>query len=57
VVLDINVGGEIAKNLRKLYCFMSDRLSEANIKRDPKMILEVIELMEELNQSWKAIAG
>jgi flagellar protein FliS len=56
-VLDINAGGEIAVNLRKLYCFMSNRLSEANIKRDPKMIQEVISLMEELNQGWKAIAG
>ena len=53
----MNAGGEIATNLRKLYCFMNKRLSEANIKRDPKMISEVIELMEELNQSWKAIAG
>jgi flagellar protein FliS len=56
-VLDMNAGGDIASNLRKLYSFMSKRLSEANIKRDPKMIREVIELMEELNQSWKAIAG
>jgi flagellar protein FliS len=53
----MNAGGDIASNLRKLYSFMSKRLSEANIKRDPKMIREVIELMEELNQSWKAIAG
>jgi flagellar protein FliS len=53
----MNAGGEIATNLRKLYCFMNNRLSEANIKCDPKMISEVIELMEELNQSWKAIAG
>lgn len=56
-VLDMNAGGEIATNLRKLYCFMNRRLSEANIKRDPNMIREVIELMEQLNQSWKAIAG
>lgn len=56
-VLDMNSGGEIAANLRKLYCFMNNRLSEANIKCDPQMIREVIKLMEELNQSWKAIAG
>ena len=56
-VLDIDAGGEIAANLRKLYCFMSTRLSEANVKRDPRMVREVITLMEELNQSWKAIAG
>jgi len=56
-VLDMDAGGEIASNLCKLYCFMNNRLSEANIKRDPKMIREVIELMEELNHSWKAISG
>ncbi|MFQ6035910.1 MAG: flagellar export chaperone FliS [Sedimentisphaerales bacterium] len=56
-VLDMDAGGEIATNLRRLYCFMSNRLSEANAKRDPQMIREVITLMEELNQSWKAITG
>lgn len=56
-VLDMDAGGEVATNLRKLYCFMNRRLSEANTKRDPQMIREVITLMEELNQSWKAIAG
>jgi flagellar protein FliS len=56
-VLDMGGGGEIATNLRKLYCFMSTRLSQANIKRDAGMIREVITLMEELNRGWKAIAG
>ena len=56
-VLDMDAGGEVAANLRKLYCFMNNRLSEANIKHDPQMIREVIKMMEELNQSWKAIAG
>lgn len=56
-VLDADAGGEIALNLRKLYCFMNRRLSEANTKRDSQIIREVITLMEELSQSWKAIAG
>ena len=56
-ILDTDAGGEIAANLRKLYLFIDNRLSEANIKRDPQMIREVITLMEELNQGWKAIAG
>ncbi len=56
-VLDINAGGEIATNLRQLYCFMIRRLSEANIKRDPRLVQDVIDLMDELNQSWKAITG
>lgn len=56
-VLDTEAGGEVAANLCKLYCFMNNRLSKANIKRDPQMIREVITLMEELSQGWKAIAG
>jgi flagellar protein FliS len=56
-VLDMDAGGEVAMNLRKLYLFMTRRLGEANAKRDPQMIREVITLLEELNQSWKAITG
>jgi flagellar protein FliS len=56
-VLDTDAGGEIATNLSKLYCFMNDRLSQANTKCEPQIIREVIALMEELNKSWKAIAG
>ena len=56
-ILDMNAGGEVASNLRKLYGFMTKHLTEANIKRDPQMIRDVIKLMEELNQSWKAISG
>lgn len=54
-VLDMEAGGEIASNLRNLYLFMNRHLSQANIKCDPQLVREVIKLMEELNQSWKAI--
>lgn len=57
MVLDTDAGGEIAMNLRKLYLFMNRRLTEANTKKDPEKIREVIKLMEELNKSWKAITG
>ena len=57
MVLDMEAGGEISANLRKLYVFMSKRLSEANIKLDPNIVREVITLMEELNVGWKAIAN
>ena len=56
-VLDMEAGGEIAQNLRKLYGFMGRHLRQANAKRDSQMIQEVINLLEELNQSWKAITG
>lgn len=56
-VLDMETGGEVAQNLRGLYLFMSRQLSQANTKRDPQMIREVIALLEELNQGWKVITG
>ncbi len=56
-ILDVDTGGEIATNLRRLYCFMTRRLSEANIKKDPRLIQDVIDLLEELNQGWKAVIG
>jgi len=56
-VLDMEAGGEIAKNLRSLYLFMSKRLHEANQKKDSNIIRELITLMEELNQGWKAISS
>ncbi len=55
-VLNMEAGGEVAVNLRKLYQFMISRLNMANIKKDPQMINDVINLLEELNQGWKAIA-
>lgn len=54
-VLDMEAGGEIALNLRSLYVFMTKNLNAANIKKDPQKIDEVIKLLEELNQGWKAI--
>jgi len=54
-VLDMDAGGEVAQNLRGLYNFMNRHLSQANVKRDPQMLREVISLLEELNQSWRAI--
>lgn len=56
-VLDIENGGQIAQNLRMLYHFMLRQLNEANLEKDPRKIQEVIDLLKELNQSWKAITG
>jgi flagellar secretion chaperone FliS len=56
-VLDMEAGGEVAVNLRKLYLFMNKQLIEANIQKDPRIIREIISLLEELNQGWKAISG
>ena len=55
-VLDLENGGDIATNLRKLYLYMNRRLNDANINMDVEIVKEVISLLEELNRSWKAIA-
>jgi flagellar protein FliS len=56
-VLDIDKGGQVAQNLRSLYNFMQRHLSQANIRKDPQMIQEVIGMLEELNYSWRAITN
>jgi flagellar secretion chaperone FliS len=56
-VLDMETGGEIANNLRALYMFMVRNIHEGNAQRNPAKLEEVIKLLEELNQSWKAIAN
>ena len=56
-VLDMERGGDIARNLRKLYNFMWQHLGQANVKSDTRMVGEVIDLLMELNEGWKAIAS
>ena len=54
-VLDMEAGGEIAVNLRKLYFFITRHLAKANSQNNPQLVQEVISLLEELNNGWKAI--
>ena len=56
-VLDMQAGGEVAQNLRALYNFMNKHLNQANKRSDAQAIREVINLLEELNQSWRAITA
>ncbi len=56
VTLNMDAGGDIATNLRALYLFMLRHLMKANIQRDPQMLREVIDLLEDLLSAWKAIA-
>lgn len=57
VSLDMEVGGEIAQNLRHLYMFMVRHLNTAHARNDPAPIREVIGLLEELNEGWKTITA
>lgn len=54
--LDMEKGGDIAKNLRTLYSYMSRILTEADMKRDVKMFDHVVNMLEELESAWKTMA-
>jgi len=55
--LQMETGGEIAQNLRRLYNFINRHLNEANLRRDPERIRDVIAVLEDLNEGWKAISA
>lgn len=55
-VLDVEAGGDVALNLRKLYDFMRRHILKAHVKNDPRMFRDVIDLLEELNESWRTIS-
>lgn len=51
--LDKDKGGEIAVNLERLYVFFLEQLSDANIKKDPKPLLEIKPLVIDLRNTWE----
>jgi flagellar secretion chaperone FliS len=53
--LDVKKGGEITGNLRSLYLYMIQRVTEADLKKDIRAFDEVIQMLEELESAWKAI--
>ena len=57
VCLDMEAGGEVAFNLRRLYVFMLRHLNQANVRRDAGMVREVIALLEELNEGWRVVTA
>lgn len=53
--LDMDRGREIAGNLRSLYEYMLSRLTVANLKNDPRIVAEVIELVRKVKSGWDQI--
>lgn len=54
VTLDMNAG-QFTKDLFNLYEFIKSKLVEANIKKDTKVIEEVLPLIEEVRDMWHEV--
>jgi flagellar secretion chaperone FliS len=55
VSLDMEQGGDIARNLFRLYMFFNDRLMEGNVRKETKPLIEVRGLMASLRDAWREI--
>jgi len=53
--LNMEQGGEIAKNLKSLYSYMFSQLIEANMEKKSEPVLSVIDLLKELRGAWLQI--
>ena len=53
--LDVKGGGKMAEKLYALYEYMCHRLLIANLKNQPELLDEVMELLRELNEAWSSI--
>ena len=53
--LNMDQGGEIAKNLKSLYSFMFSQLIEANMEKKTEPVLTVVDLLKELRGAWVQI--
>lgn len=53
--LDFEAGGDIARDLSRLYDFMLFYLTEANLQKSPEKIQRVIDLLETISGAYRAI--
>lgn len=56
VSLDMDKGGEIARNLMALYVFFTSELTNANINHDKTKLLAVQRMMSDLCSAWTVAA-
>jgi flagellar secretion chaperone FliS len=54
--LDMTKQGEELARIDTLYIYMMTRLTEANIKNDPKILDEVSDLLTTVKEGWDAVA-
>lgn len=50
--LDVNRGGDWANSLMSVYDFIVRELADANIKKDVKIIDDIMPIIEEIRDTW-----
>jgi flagellar secretion chaperone FliS len=53
--LNLNAGGELARNLDQLYSYVSRRLTQANLRNDERLLDECRTLLQPLRDAWMAM--
>ena len=53
--LDLDKGGDLAKNLHELYSYVTRRLIHVNARNDLVALQEVQTLMSEIRQAWRDV--
>jgi flagellar protein FliS len=51
--LDMKVGGDLAQNLYQLYDYLHHQLVQANIKKNPALVDEVLGHLQSLKSTWE----
>jgi flagellar protein FliS len=50
--LDVEQGGEWASALMKVYEYINSQLLQANIKKDPSIMAQIMPLIEDVRDTW-----
>ncbi len=51
--LDFNVGGQVAKDLERLYAYIGEQLVKANINNDKEPLNVITKILENLLSGWR----
>ena len=57
VSLDMEKGGDIARNLMSLYVFFNEQLVDVSITHSQEKLNFVLNMMRQLTESWRQIAN
>ncbi len=47
--------GDVGENLKRIYVYLFNRMVEANLMKDPKIIAEVVRILSTLREAWATV--